>query len=164
MLAVTRYTIEKFNVNHFVIDNLMKCGMGEDDYNGQKDFVNGLCIISKDTGCHIHLVLHVKKGKTEADIPGKFDVKGSGAITDSVDNVFIVWRNKAKEAAMRASEEYSPDDPDALLILDKQRNGEAEGRYRLFFDRASLQYVEDRNSQPIHCKAESGISIDEVEF
>ncbi len=29
--------------------------------------------------------------------PNKFDIKGTGAITDLVDNVFIVWRNKKKE-------------------------------------------------------------------
>jgi twinkle protein len=108
--------------------------------------------------------LHIKKGKTENDVPGKFDIKGSGAITDLADNVFIVWRNKAKEAAIRAGDDYSPDDPDALLILDKQRHGETEGRYRLFFDRSSLQYLEERNDIPKHCKAETGINYEEVEF
>lgn len=164
MLAVIRYAIEKFGIQHFVVDNLMKVIGGEDDYNGQKDFVNGLCVIAKDTGCHIHLVLHIKKGKTENDIPGKFDIKGSGAITDLVDNVFIVWRNKAKEAAMRSGEDFMPDDPDALLILDKQRHGETEGRYRLFFDRNSLQYLEERNELPKHCRAEVGVNINEVQF
>ena len=110
------------------------------------------------------MVLHIKKGKTENDIPGKFDIKGSGAITDLVDNVFIVWRNKAKEAAMRSGEEFSPDDPDALLILDKQRHGETEGRYRLFFDRASLQYMEERNDIPRHCKADIGVTLEEIQF
>jgi twinkle protein len=164
MAAVIRYAVDKFGVEHFVVDNLMKVIQGEDDYNQQKDFVNSLCTIAKDTGCHIHLVLHIKKLKNETDIPNKFDIKGSGAITDLVDNVFIVWRNKAKESAMRMGEEYSPDDPDCLLILDKQRHGETEGRYRLFFDRGSMQYVEDRNDLPRHCKAESGVSIEEVEF
>lgn len=164
MAAVIRYAVDKFGVDHFVVDNLMKVVHGEDDYNAQKDFVNSLCVIAKDTGCHIHLVLHIKKLKNETDIPNKFDIKGSGAITDLVDNVFIVWRNKAKESAIRMGEEYSPDDPDCLLILDKQRHGETEGRYRLFFDRASMQYLEDRHDQPKHYKAETGISIEEVEF
>jgi twinkle protein len=164
MLAVIRYSIDQFKVNHFVVDNLMKCGMGEDAYNEQKSFVDGLCVIAKDTGCHIHLVLHVKKGKSEFDLPSKFDIKGSGAITDLVDNCFIVWRNKEKESKLRSGEDYSPDDPDCLLLLVKQRHGEAEGAYRLYFDRESLQYKEDRLSTPAHCKAETGVSIDEVEF
>lgn len=164
MAAVIRYAVDKFAVEHFVVDNLMKVVHGEDDYNAQKDFVNTLCTIARDTGCHIHLVLHIKKLRNETDIPNKFDIKGSGAVTDLVDNVFIVWRNKAKEAAMRMGEEYSPDDPDCLLILDKQRHGESEGRYRLFFDRGSMQYLEDRNDLPKHHKAETGVSLEEVEF
>jgi twinkle protein len=164
MAAVIRYAVDKFGVQHFIVDNLMKVVQGEDDYNAQKDFVNSLCVIAKDTGCHIHLVLHIKKLKNETDIPNKFDIKGSGSITDLVDNVFIVWRNKAKETAMRMGEAYEADDPDCLLILDKQRHGETEGRYRLFFDHASMQYMEGRNDLPTHCKAETGVSIDEVEF
>jgi len=165
--AVIRYAVDKFGVQHFVVDNLMKVvqgDQGEKAYNEQKNFVNTLCTIARDTGCHIHLVLHVKKLDKETDLPSKFDIKGSGAITDLVDNVFIVWRNKAKEAAMRMGDDYSPDDPDCLLILDKQRNGETEGRYRLYFDHASMQYLEDRNDLPKHCKAEIGVSIEEVDF
>ncbi len=164
MLAVIRYTIDKFDVTHFIVDNLMKCGMGEDDYNGQKTFVDALCVIAKDTGCHIHLVLHVKKGKTEYDLPSKFDIKGSGAITDLVDNCFIVWRNKEKESKIRSGEDYMPDDPDALLLLVKQRHGESEGAYRLYFDRGSLQYTEERNTHPSHFRVEIGVSADEVDF
>lgn len=162
--AVIRYAHDKFKVNHFVIDNLMKVVRGEDDYNQQKDFVNTLCTIAKDTGVHIHLVLHIKKLKNETDIPNKFDIKGSGAITDLVDNVFIVWRNKGKEAAIRMGEDYSADDPDCLLILDKQRHGETEGRYRLWFDPASMQYLEDRGDLPRHMRIETGLQAHEIEF
>jgi len=164
MAAVIRYAVDKFGVQHFIVDNLMKVVNGEDDYNAQKDFVNSLCVIARDTGCHINLVLHIKKLKNETDIPNKFDIKGSGAITDLVDNVFIVWRNKAKESAIRMGEEYSADDPDCLLILDKQRHGETEGRYRLYFDKGSMQYMEDRRELPRHFKSEIGVSIDDVDF
>ncbi len=164
MAAVIRYAVEKFDVQHFIVDNLMKVVRGEDDYNAQKDFVNALCTIAKDTGCHIHLVLHIKKLKNETDIPNKFDIKGSGAITDLVDNVFIVWRNKGKEAAIRMGEDYSPDDPDCLLILDKQRHGETEGRYRFYFDPASMQYTEDRHDLPRHHKIELGVEAHEIDF
>ena len=164
MLAVIRYAVAKYNIDHFVVDNLMKCGMAEDAYNEQKAFVDGLCVIAKDTGCHIHLVLHVKKGKSEYDLPNKFDIKGSGAVTDLVDNCFIVWRNKEKEAKIRSQEEYTPDDPDCLLLLVKQRHGEAEGAYRLYFDRQSLQYTEERTALPSHFRIETGVPAHEVTF
>src|SRR5512137_1773007 len=35
MLAVIRYCADALGVDHFVIDSLMKCGIGEDDYNKQ---------------------------------------------------------------------------------------------------------------------------------
>lgn len=162
--ALIRYAVEKFGVQHFIVDNLMKVVKGEDDYNAQKDFVETLCVIARDTGCHIHLVLHIKKLKSETDVPNKFDIKGSGAISDLVDNVFMVWRNKAKENAMRMGEGYEADDPDCLLILDKQRHGETEGRYRFFFDHASMQYLEERNAVPTHNKCESGVTAEQVEF
>jgi len=165
MLAVIRYAVDKFDVQHFVVDNLMKCGMGEDAYNDQKAFIDGLCVIAKDTGCHIHLVLHIKKLKDETAVPNKFDIKGTGTITDLVDNIFIVWRNKAKENAFRSGDDFSPEDPDCLLILDKQRHGEGmEGKYRLFFDPPSMQYMEDRLGQPSFCKAEMGVTAEEVDF
>lgn len=162
--ALIRYAVDKFGIQHFIVDNLMKVVKGEDDYNAQKDFVETLCVIARDTGCHIHLVLHIKKLKAETDIPNKFDIKGSGAISDLVDNVFMVWRNKGKEAAIRMGEDYSPDDPDCLLILDKQRHGETEGRYRFYFDNASMQYMEERNANPTHNKCEVGVSADQVDF
>jgi len=165
MLAVIRYAVDKFAVQHFVVDNLMKCGMGEDDYNGQKSFVDGLCTIAKDTGCHIHLVLHVKKGRDEFAMPTKFDIKGSGAITDLVDNAFIVWRNKKKEIDARSGVDFAPDEPDAMLLLVKQRHGEGhEGEYRLYFDRPSLQYAEYHTGIATHFKAEIGVCAHEIDF
>ncbi len=164
ILAVIRYAVDKFKVKHFVVDNLAKVIAGEDDYNKQKDFVNSLCTIANSTGVHIHLVLHVKKGKTENDMPGKFDIKGSGAITDLVDNVFIVWRNKGKEAKVRDGDGSDGDLPDAILTLEKQRNGETEGKYPLWFDGPSFQYLEGRNDLPKMYRVETGVNADQVEF
>lgn len=143
MVALIRYAADNFGIDQFVVDNLTKVVDGEDNYNAQKDFVNQLCQAAHDTGVHIHLVAHVRKGKTEKEQPGKFDVKGAGSITDMVDNVFIVWRNKGKEEAYRAgSTNYDAGEPDAILQLEKQRNGETEGHYRFWFHPASLQYLE----------------------
>ncbi len=143
MIAIIRYAAHTFGIDQFVVDNLTKVVDGEDNYNAQKDFVNRLCMVAHDTGVHIHLVAHVRKGKSENDQPGKFDVKGAGSITDLVDNVFIVWRNKAKEEAIRAGNlNYDRNEPDTVLQLEKQRNGETEGQYRFWFHPGSLQYLE----------------------
>ncbi len=78
------------------------------------------------------------------------DVKGSGSITDQVDNVLLVWRNKPKERDVQAGKKVADGEPDALLICEKQRNGEWEGRFTLWFDRDSQQYVGSQGAQPLN--------------
>lgn len=142
LLAVLRYAATNYGIQHFVIDSLMKCVKGEDDYNSQKDFVTELCAFAQAYGVHVHLVHHVKKGESEHKSPGKFDIKGSGAITDQVDNVFIVWRNK------KAEEEKNSGEPTCILACEKQRNGEYEGKLGFWFDVDSQQYMEFLSEQP----------------
>ena len=144
MLAVMRYCAQEKGIKHFVLDSLMKCGIAEDDYTGQKLFVDAICTISRDTGMHIHLVAHSKKQRDEMSPPGKMDVKGSGAITDQVDNVLTVWRNKPKEVSLQEGSHDRMNEPDAMLICDKQRNGEWEGKVALWFDRQAMRFTEGK--------------------
>lgn len=146
VIACGRYAAT-LGVKHFFVDSLMKCVRGEDDYNGQKDFVDAICALAKETGLHVHLIHHTKKLQDENQKPGKFDAKGSGSITDQVDNVLSVWRNKKKEKAKEA-DELTPDmrlEPDCFVICDKQRNGEWEGKFGFWFHSLSMQYLEYGN-------------------
>ncbi len=149
LLAVFRWAADRLQITHFVIDSLMRCGIREDDYSGQKDFVDALCTFKSDYNVGVHLVMHARKGQDEYAPPGKFDAKGTGTMTDLADNVMTVWRNKKKEAQIEAaqdSNEIIPDDlrkqPDALLICDKQRNFDWEGRIALWYHRDSMQFIE----------------------
>ncbi len=141
LVAVIRYAAEEKHCKHFVIDSLMKCGIGEDDYNAQKHFLDCLCTVARDSGIHIHLVVHSRKAKDEMTPPGKHDIRGGASISDQADNVLIVWRNKAKEAALLENKPAHAD-PDAFLFCGKQRNGEWEGALPLFFDTESQQFSE----------------------
>lgn len=147
--AVIRYAAKEKGVTHFFVDSLMKCVSGEDDYNGQKMFVDELTAIARDHHIHIHLVHHIKKPPTEDHKPSKYDYKGSGSITDQVDNVISVWRNKTKEKAREIGKAVNEADPDCLLICDKQRNGEWEGSIGLWFHRDSQQYVGNPGDEPL---------------
>jgi len=98
IMQVIRYCSEELKIQHMVVDSLMKCGIGTDDYNAQKEFVNDLCTHAQDSEMHIHLVAHARKGQSEDTRTGKFDIKGASEITDQVDNVFTIFRNKKKEA------------------------------------------------------------------
>jgi twinkle protein len=146
MLAVIRYCWEQFKPDHFVVDSLMKCGMNPDDYAGQKLFLNGLCSIALETGMHIHLVAHARKGEKETDRLDKFDIKGTSEITDQVDNVVLVQRNKRKEADKTGK---LGDEPDAFLTIAKQRHGDWEGTAGLWFDRPSQSYLSHEHATPV---------------
>ncbi|WP_261509141.1 AAA family ATPase [Burkholderia multivorans] len=150
MLAVARYCRKELGVHHVVIDSLLKCGIAPDDYAGQKNFVDALCSLARDTGVHIHLVHHARKGERESVVPDKFDMKGAGEITDLVDNVLIVHRNKSKEALLRKetlSDEKRKEaelQADTVLICAKQRHHTWEGNVRLWFDADSLQFRDSK--------------------
>jgi len=154
VLGMVKYCGKELGITHVFIDSLMKCVKAEDDYNGQKDFVDQLCAMAKDLNIHIHLVHHLKKPSKEGDMPDKHDTKGSGSITDQVDNLFMVWRNKPKEDDYRAKGEYSTKltEPDSYLLCRKQRNyeGSADGEpmVSLWRHRDAGQFVAEQGGYP----------------
>ncbi len=151
VFAAIKYSAIELGLKHFVVDNLMKCIKAEDDYSGQKAFVDRACALARELNIHIHIVHHVRKKDDENQVPTKFDARGSGTITDQVDQVLTVWRNKKKEAKLREK----PDDKewqtacDALLVCDKNRHGDWEGKISLWHHRQSLQYTPDSRNMPL---------------
>lgn len=147
ILGLCHYAAQELGVKQIMIDSLMKCGISPEDYPRQKEFVDRLCWCAKSEDIHIHLVHHGRKGASEMNIPDKHDAKGAGEITDLVDNVFIVHRNKEKEIkraeAKKNNQPFHEDsEPDARLKIAKQRHGEWEGMFGLWFMPDSHQYVD----------------------
>ncbi len=130
-MNLVRYATRELKVQHVFLDSLMKIISSEDAYNEQKMLVDQLCVEARDTGAHIHLLHHARKGADESQIPSKHDAKGTGAITDLVDNVAIVWKRKERQE----------DQPDALVKIDKQRHGDWEKCIGLWFDDDSQQFL-----------------------
>jgi twinkle protein len=149
ILGMIHYAAQELEVKHFMIDSLVKCGIAPDDYNRQTEFVDRLCWAAKTENIHIHLVHHARKGSKEGDELDKFDIKGSGSITDLVDNIFIVHRNKNKEAKIELGKEYDYMEPDGYIKVNKQRHGEWEGKINLYFHKESQQYVSGPDSAPL---------------
>ena len=149
ILGMVRYAIQELGINHIVIDSLLKCGIAPDDYARQKQFVDRLCWSVRHTQAHIHLVVHMRKGRTEDDIPDKFDVKGAGEIVDLADNLFIVHRNKGKESRRDKGEDVQEFEPDATIDVSKQRHGEWEGRLNLYWHANSQQLIGSPNHPAI---------------
>lgn len=155
LIELFRYAYKRYGIAHIVIDSLAKCGIAEDDYNGQKAFADKLCDLAHLTRAHIHLVCHDRKGEDEFSPTGKMDTKGTGALTDMVDNVVGVWRNKRKEIdaqkAQNAGKEITEEiagKPDCILDVQKQRHHDWEKKIALWFDRYSHQYVQEYGHRP----------------
>ena len=148
LLTVFLYASKRYGTRHFVIDSLMMTDVPEDGagaMTAQKEAVRKLCDFAKRNNCHIHLVAHPRKGVDESKGPGKLDVAGSSKITDGADNVFTVWSARRDE-----SKEVDPDEPDARLELQKQRNGDMQHySLKLWFNKSAQQFCTYSRRQPV---------------
>ena len=145
VLEVIYYCAEKLGVKIMVIDSLMKCGINEDDLNRQKKFLDDLAVASRDLDIHLFIVAHSRKTSSDYEHATKLDVAGSANITNMVDNVFSVHRNKAKEEALLDNDFDNPvcDQPPCTVHLVKQRHGKGlEGRWAFDFKPDTFQYTE----------------------
>lgn len=149
VIAMARYCAVELGIQHIFIDSLMKCVAGEDDYNAQKFFVDEMTAVARDHNIHVHLIHHIRKLQSEEIQPNKNDIKGTGAIADQVDNVLLMWRNKKKEHKAQSGVAVDDKDPDAMLMCEKQRNGEAEDWFSLWYDKESQQFVEMAGAVPM---------------
>lgn len=154
VIGMTRYCAKELGISHVFIDSLMKVVGSEDDMNGQKQFVGELFSIAKDQQIHIHLIHHIRKPLNEAALPDKYDLKGSGSISDQVDNIFTVWRNKAKEDDIRNAGKFGnkSGEHDGVLKCCKQRHyegsGDGEPAIGLWLHKDSAQFLGSAGDQP----------------
>lgn len=134
LLGLMKYTKKRFGCSVFVLDNLMTVSLpGEDKYNAQSAFVGQLVDFAHETGSHVHLVAHRRKGGTQNGKKGDSDdVSGSADITNRADNTFAV---------SRIQDEDSPFDA-ALEVLANRSYG-VTGIINLKFDIRSRRYYQE---------------------
>jgi len=145
VLEVIFYCAEKLGVKLMVIDSLMKCGIPSEDYAKQKEFVNSLCVAARDLGIHIFLVAHSRKTASEDDASSKFDVSGSSDITNLVDNILSVHRNKKREREMAEGgiDEKIMSQAPCSVHLIKQRHGQGtETKWGFGYKPKTFEYTE----------------------
>ena len=145
VLEVIYYCAEKLGVKIMVIDSLMKCGIAEDNLNGQKDFLNKLAVASRDLGIHLFVVAHSRKTNSDYEHATKLDVAGSANITNLVDNVISVHRNKEREDAEREGDTTNEImfTPKCSVHLVKQRHGKGvEAKWKFDFHPDTFSYSE----------------------
>ena len=160
LIPLLTYAARRYGCTRFAVDSLLRCGVAEDDYNGQKDLVNALVVFAESYG-HVHLVCHSRKSDDESKPPGKMDVRGAAAITDLTHNGFTVWRNKAKEQQVEEARAVMQDlqpfreKPDAQISMWKNRKTGTEPFRKLWLHKASAQFVDRSDALPfVYSKAE----------
>ncbi len=133
------YAARRYDVKHFIVDSLMKVALsGKDEYESQKEFVDGLCNFAQRFDCHVHLVAHPRKGMSDTDEPGKVDVKGSSHITDLADNVLVLYRVDEKTKEKRA--EKGKTLVDMRLFVKKNREFGHEGTINMQFNEETKNF------------------------
>lgn len=155
ILGMIHYAAQELNINHVIIDSLMKCGFKGDKNSislQQVDFVDRICWAAKSYNIHIHLIHHMRKGEGnqgEYKRPGKHDFRGAGDLVDLVDNALILHQNKSKAKKIEKGEDVDQREPDATLEVCKQRHGEWEGTFNLWFDAGSIQHIPEPERGPM---------------
>ena len=135
---------------------MLRVGIAEDDYNGQKEFVSALVSFAADHQVHIHLVAHSRKKDDESRPPGKLDIRGAAAITDLVHNGWSIWRNKERETKIEEARAKSANGtippellapPSAQIVCWKNRKTGIEPFGCLWLHPGSLQFCDTSRTE-----------------
>lgn len=140
LFEMMRFSFQRYGVQHFFIDSLMRIDGLEENYPEQGRFVGRLEEFVKETGIHVHLVAHPRKnggGK-----PGMEDVKGSSLIANGVDNVVAVCRNmeKADLSKERELTDDEANDYDTEIRVEKQKESGWMGSFFYRFNRQTYNF------------------------
>lgn len=146
-VAVCRYFAEELGGTDVFVDSMMMVVASEEHMDEQKQLTTDLVRLAQESGLHIHLVAHCRKPGQggEERPPTKYELRGSAAVSDQCANVVIIWANKAKKAECEKTwqEQKLMSEPDAIVSVEKQRNGTFEGKVMLWFDQRSHRFIDD---------------------
>lgn len=148
------FGIKKYGMKYLIIDSFMLCGISKKDLDAQNEFMSEIQVMALQTGTHIFVIAHAKKPGQEGEkwAPEKYDIEGSGDLSNLAYNVIVVHRNITKEAKLDqakrnndfAKEQLAKMEPDGRIWLRKQKTGGRTERGKLGmqpvnFDMNSLQ-------------------------
>jgi twinkle protein len=156
IIEVFEYARCRYGCDVFAIDSLMRLGVSSEDYEGQEKAVFELVSWAVAKGVHVHLVAHARKSDRAAAhaVPDVEDIKGTSEIAANAANILGVWRNRKLEdeiriaaeaadrgdAAAQSKLEELTQKPPVIVNIAKQRNGDWEGKFGLWFNPQTYQY------------------------
>jgi twinkle protein len=127
LLEAFEFAARRYGCKHFFIDSLMKIKLNiRNILDEQKRFVDMLCDFKRKFDCHIHLIAHPRKLRTDTDILSTVDISGNGHITDLADNVFII--DRLSEEFKEKEIEKGKDPADTILAIKKNRKYGKRGK------------------------------------
>jgi twinkle protein len=151
LLAVIRYCAIELGVRQFLVDNLTTLlPVGNDAHDLHQQFTAGCLTIARTTGIHIHLVGHVPKPEKGdvSQIPGGYGLRGTGAVSDMLENMLAVWRNLPKEDKLDDPDLPSGErdqlrkEPDLVVAVRKQKFWDFRGALKFWINRRLLRFKE----------------------
>jgi twinkle protein len=157
LFEIIQFGCRKYGIEIFVIDSLMKIKLSADNnrlYGEQKNFVNRLADFVREYKCHIHLVAHPRKAKTDEYESDKTDVAGSGDITNIADNVFLVYRYSKEQIDKRKNQGKEP--YDSFLEVKKNREHGELGKVGLYFNKDYKTFETEVGGKPLNNFYETG--------
>lgn len=133
------------DVRVFIIDNLMKIDL-EDSYKNeliaQKNFVNNLKEFARKYNVLVHLVAHPRKPQANEESKiTKFDIAGTGDITNLADYIVAVKRVSDKDREIDKAKKYLYGLKDCVVKIMKDRpKGTSEFAINLNFDKERKRF------------------------
>ena len=157
ILEIFDYAFAKYGADQFVLDSLMRLGVAGDDYTGQEKAVFEMVEWAISNSVHLHLVAHARKGERDRGAPETGDIKGAMEIGANAFNIVSVWRDRKREEELKmalaekpqneARIEAAEEKPGVIINIAKQRNGDFEGRCRLWFNQECYQYFSKEDNR-----------------
>jgi len=151
LMNVMKYCQAEHGTTQVAIDNLTVMKLPSQDVNqSQGELMTDLVQTARQTGLHIHLVVHTRKPSPGEPV-SRYNIRGSSMLSDLADNILMVERNESKERKLQdisLSEEDREEitiQADTRLHVLKQRHGSAWiGVVRLYFSHYSMRWSEKR--------------------
>ncbi len=151
LTTLMKYCQAEHGTTMVAIDNLTVMKLPSQDVNqSQGELMTDLVQTARQTGLHIHLVVHTRKPSPGEQV-SRYNIRGSSMISDLTDGIVHIERHEAKERKLQDLD-LSDEDREAItaqadtrLHVLKQRHGSAWiGMVKLYFSPYSMRWSEKR--------------------
>jgi len=145
LLESFKYAARRYGVKLFLIDNIMSAltGTVENYYRQQSEFVGEIISFAREFEVHVMLVAHPKKEEGKLS---KFDILGSGDISNRVDYVYSIERT-TDELIGSDDNDLTYQDDGIITLLKDRPNGQSDKSVVFRYDERSRRLFSKDTTQ-----------------